>query len=123
MPLVAAIKLTILLFLERIASPNSKMKWFTRFGIISCILFYTGSLFRIAFICSPIEKAWNIALPGHCLDITVMGYAVPIFNVISDFYILLVPLPFLWNLKMETRRKMRLMLVFSVGLLYDPFDA
>lgn len=46
-----------------------------------------------------------------------MPYLSGVFNTITDLYILLLPLPFIWDLKMRAGRKLRLMAVFSVGIL------
>jgi hypothetical protein len=46
----------------------------------------------------------------------VPGGETGIFNVISDVYILLLPIPMIWKLQTNFKRKMQLLAVFSVGL-------
>ncbi|KAL8915999.1 MAG: hypothetical protein Q9172_006509 [Xanthocarpia lactea] len=55
-------------------------------------------------------------MPGTCSHGYVTPYVSGVFNIISDFYILFLPLPFIWQLKMNMKRKIRVMAVFSVGL-------
>ena len=115
----AATKLTLILFFERIFFPNPRLKIFTRIGIFSCLIFYIAILFRSIFQCSPLQKSWDPLLPGHCISQAVASYTTGVFNIISDLYILILPMPCIWILKLETGRKLRIMGIFSVGLLYD----
>ena len=118
LPLITVVKLTFFLFIKRLFYPNRKVEIATQVGIFSCLIFYTIIFFRALFVCSPMEKIWNPLVPGHCLDIVVLPYTSGIFNIISDFYILLIPLPLVWNLNMKLSRKLRLTALFSVGLVY-----
>ena len=117
---MTVVKITFLFFFERLFFPSPKAKIFMRVGSFICIIFYTTIFFRALFVCSPMQKIWNPLLPGHCLNVVVLPYTSAIFNVLSDVYILLIPLPFLWGLKIRMDRKLRLMAIFSVGLLYGP---
>ena len=47
-----------------------------------------------------------------------LGLALGVFGVVSDFYILLIPITGLIQLQLEWRRKVGVMLVFLTGLLY-----
>ena len=117
LPLMAVIKLSLLLFFERVFFPNPKLKLWTRIGIISCVVFYTAIQFRAIFQCDPLQKIWNPLLPGHCLAQAVLSYTTGIFNFTSDIYILVVPMPLIWGLRLETSRKLRVMAIFGIGLL------
>ena len=44
-------------------------------------------------------------------------------NVISDLYVLRVPTPTIWALNMKLDRKVKLLLVFGLGTLYDLFNS
>jgi hypothetical protein len=116
-PLVTVLKLVFLMFFERVFSPSPKLRYLTRGGMAAILIFYIIIFFRSIFLCDPVQKAYNPALPGHCLKFEILPYTTGVFNIISDFYILFLPLPFIWRLKLETSRKLRLMAVFSVGLL------
>ena len=117
LPLVAVVKLSFLLFFQRIFHPNQKMKYCVRFGMFALGVFYIAMFFRLLFLCDPMRKSFNPILPGYCLEEDTITFSTGIFNTISDFYILLLPLPFIWGLKLEAGRKLRLMAVCSVGLL------
>lgn len=55
-------------------------------------------------------------MPGHCLSRHYLGVASGIMNVISDFSILILPLPIIWRLQMSWDKKSRVFAVFGVGL-------
>jgi hypothetical protein len=66
--------------------------------------------------CIPLSSIWDPAVPGKCI-----GLAVPLGNsilhIVTDFIIIALPLPALIKLKMNARRKIGLVMVFSLGFL------
>ncbi len=54
---------------------------------------------------------------GHCFEGDASYKASGVFNVLSDFAILVLPMPTLWNLQMSLRRKLLIMGVFATGFL------
>ena len=66
--------------------------------------------------CSPIQKLWQPNIPGHCFSRHSGGVASAVFNVISDFSILILPLPIVWRLQMSWNKKSRVLAVFGMGL-------
>lgn len=71
--------------------------------------------FMAIFTCVPIHKAWDSTLPGHCSSLykTFLGLAIP--NIVIDFILLVLPVPMLWRLHMETSSKIALVAIFSAG--------
>lgn len=67
--------------------------------------------------CSPREKSWKPELPGHCLNGQVIQIIIGSLNAVSDFSILILPLPLVWALKLDTARKIRVMGILCIGLL------
>ena len=117
LPTVTLIKITFLLFFMRIFTLDKRMKLFAWFGIIACVAFYVAIFFRSLFLCQPMKRAWNPTVPGKCLQLEITPYTSAIFNIISDLYIIALPLPTIWSLNLKTERKLRLTAVFSMGLL------
>lgn len=54
---------------------------------------------------------------GHCFDGNASYKGSGVFNVLSDFAILIIPMPVLWNLQMSLERKIMTMGVFATGFL------
>ena len=111
------IKLTFLFFFIRVFNSDKKMRYMVYFGIFSCTIFYIAMFFRSLFLCSPMEKAWDPFIAGDCLPIEITPYTTGIFNTLSDIYILALPMPLIWHLNMAVNRRLRLMAVFSLGIL------
>ena len=85
--------------------------------IWSCFVIYLVDMaFEIA-MCRPREKIWNQLLPGHCFNNDASFLATGIFNVISDFMILILPMPALWRLQVPLRKKVMMIAVFATGFL------
>ena len=116
------VKLSILLQYLRIFAPSRKGAFPLFLAIHACIwsltLFYVIDTFFLIFICTPREKIWNPLMKGgHCFDGSASYKASGVFNVLSDFAILIVPMPTLWNLQMSLKKKLLTMGVFATGLL------
>ncbi|KAL8908195.1 MAG: hypothetical protein Q9171_005548 [Xanthocarpia ochracea] len=121
-PTITVLKVSFLLFFERVFFPNKTLKYLTRGGMIVIVLFSIGIFLKSVWQCIPVQKVYQPTMPGTCGDGYVTPYVSGVFNVISDFYILFLPLPFIWQLKMNMKRKIRVMAVFSVGLFVLEVD-
>lgn len=70
-------------------------------------------------ICRPFAFNWDQTIPGgHCGDQVLSFTITGVFNLLSDVLVLCLPLPYLYNLQMRLYKKLVLIGVFSVGLLY-----
>lgn len=76
-------------------------------------------LLSTIFRCIPVQKAWNSLTPGHCLPPEGLPYASGAINVATDIYVLVLPIPCIWNLNLKMRRKLRTVAIFGLGILYD----
>ena len=85
----------------------------------SIIVFYFfDTIFMIA-ISVPRERIWNLLLvdTGHCFKHNAAYMATGIFNVLSDFAILILPMVPIWKLDMPLKRKIMMIAVFATGVL------
>ena len=64
------------------------------------------------------KKEWLVNLPGHCLPLARFFLATSIPEVITDFAILAMPVPYIWRLQTKLRQKMVLTVIFVIGGLY-----
>lgn len=83
-----------------------------------CFICYSVSAAFLIAMCKPREKIWNPLMPGHCFSYIANYQATGIINVISDFTILILPVPGLWKLHLPLKRKLGLIAVFATGFLY-----
>lgn len=89
------------------------------FMLILCLFYVATTIVKI-WECTPRERIWNRSIPGTCVNISSLLNTSGLFNTISDVLILLVPVKAVWNLKMDKARKIGVVLVFTVGLMYVP---
>jgi hypothetical protein len=118
LPTTLAIRLSVLICYQNIfCRRNLASKIWIWVGIVVCSVFYVVVFFCTLFQCEPIAKAYNRALPGKCISYAAFPWINGVFNVVSDLYIMVFPIPFVWTLRMEMGRKLRLLAVFGLGFL------
>lgn len=116
------IKLSILLQYLRIFVPDRKGNFTMFLAIQACIwIIFSFSLiylFLNIFECNPREKLWEPWInTGHCFNSNTDSESSGIFNIISDFAVLILPMPCLWKLQMAMRKKILMTGVFATGFI------
>ncbi|KAG8531295.1 uncharacterized protein KY384_002923 [Bacidia gigantensis] len=67
--------------------------------------------------CIPREKIWNpLITTGHCIDLKPTIIATGIFNIVSDFMILALPMVPIYKLQRPFKKKLRPIAVFAAGI-------
>ncbi|KAK0642033.1 hypothetical protein B0T16DRAFT_335240 [Cercophora newfieldiana] len=66
--------------------------------------------------CIPLAKTWDPSVAGSCLPMLSVTLGNSILHVITDFAIFVLPIPILVKLKINYKKKVGLVLVFSLGL-------
>ena len=121
-PAIFFTKLSILLQYSKIFTTTMNGKSPMVIAIRTCIctnfLYYLITMFFRIFQCIPRERIWNpFVSSGYCYSPYTTEKASGVFNVISDFTILVLPLPSVWRLQMSIRKKLSTTAVFAVGIL------
>ncbi|KAL8643562.1 MAG: hypothetical protein Q9226_008280, partial [Calogaya cf. arnoldii] len=81
-----------------------------------CVIFF----FVVAFNCNPVQKTWHTLTyrgPGRCLARTVIQFVIGGFNIATDFMILIMPMPIILHLKMDSKRRIGLLVIFGTGII------
>lgn len=115
-------KAAILLEWKRIFVPRGTRNtfyWAAWFLISLNSLFYFIALFFMIFANKPVEKSWNVLLPGTTLfsrkELDIVATAI---NLAVDVTIFLLPQRVIWSLQMARSRKIGLSCMFSLGLMF-----
>ena len=91
------------------------------FGILITFVFYTAITVAEGVLCIPRSvESWAKAPFTQCSKDVIGGFVLIIlgtFNVVSNFYILILPMPIIWQLQMPTRRKVGVCAIFMTGIL------
>lgn len=85
--------------------------------IWSCFAMYSVSTVLAIAQCNPRKKIWSPLTPGRCINSAVAYLATSIFNVITDFAILVLPMPCLWRLQISNKKKAWTTGIFATGSL------
>ena len=87
-------------------------------GMVFVVSAYTTFLILTILLCIPIEKNYNASIDGHCLPSGTTSYGSGALNVVSDIYVVFLPLPVIWRLNMKLSKRLKLMTVFALGIMY-----
>ncbi|KAL7621691.1 hypothetical protein AAE478_009018 [Parahypoxylon ruwenzoriense] len=87
------------------------MRWFTLSTFIIAMLFQFT-------LCVPIQRAWQVKpYPSDKCVFRKENYiAYPILSIVSDLGIMAIPLPLIWQAKIEIKRKIILCVFFASGI-------
>ncbi|KAH7121365.1 hypothetical protein EDB81DRAFT_913512 [Dactylonectria macrodidyma] len=109
-----AAKGSLLAFYARIF-PNRKFQIAVWVG--AAFLVGHGILFLglVIFECRPVAAIWDRSLERQCLDLTKIALAGAALAIFEDIAFLIMPIPEILKLQLSTRKRIALLLVFSVG--------
>lgn len=82
-------------------------------GIV--VVWWAARFFGGAFICYPAAHIWIPNLKATCGNQKLMDVITPIPWVLTDFAILLAPIPVIKHLRLSKERKIRLYAAFLMG--------
>lgn len=74
----------------------------------------------IAFLnCRPIDYNWNRKDPsGHCGNQNAEFAAVGVVDVATDVMIIILPMPMIWARQLRISKRIALVCVFGLGILW-----
>jgi len=112
-------KLSLFLLYLRLFSVNKTTRYFIYFGIIATSLFYLASMLFSIIACSPWSGESRLAAlsSARCAQDKRLGYVMTVFNVCSDFYLLVIPINIVSKLQMPRRKKIGVISLFMLGSL------
>ena len=118
----STVKVAFLVFYLRLFSPVKQVRYLVWIGMAVVITFCVVFVVIDLVACSPWPSEngdWLApSLTDHCEHIAVpLITAASYINVITDFYILFIPLHQLPTLRLSKRRKIGVGLIFLTGLL------
>lgn len=117
-PVIFTVKLAILLQVQHIFAVTSKLRLYLVQSLVwSNACWYFAYTFVVAFACTPTANSWDFALPGHCISSNLLVTLASVPSVVSDLFILVLPIFWVWKLQMARRRKLEVSLIFAMGIL------
>ncbi|RDL42410.1 uncharacterized protein BP5553_02389 [Venustampulla echinocandica] len=116
---VAFIKISIVLFYLRLVEAQTVVRRLCH-GTIALLAVFLGiCLTGTLAQCVPMEKQWDFigAVPGKCINTTAFFYSTSAFNIITDIWIICLPIRVLSKIHRPQREKIILFVVFGMGVL------
>ncbi|OOF91826.1 hypothetical protein ASPCADRAFT_18683, partial [Aspergillus carbonarius ITEM 5010] len=120
-------KLSAIFFYARVFRTNDRSLRLQLWALGLIVAGWLLSAYLVTiFQCHPIQRAWNTALPGTCVNTYRWFLATAALSCVIDIWILVVPIPRIWGLQASRRRRIYLLgafflaysvIVLSVGRL------
>ncbi|CAK1360710.1 hypothetical protein CB0940_03827 [Cercospora beticola] len=111
------IKISMLLTYLRIFQ-SKRFRWLV-FGALGLNIAYLITFLLITMIqCRPLSLAWlrwTKEYPGTCNNINAQSWAAAALNIVLDVIVVGLPIPMLWRMDLNIRKKLLVMLMFGVG--------
>lgn len=117
-PILALTKVSILLLYHRLSVSASFRIWVK--ALIAFNIALTVSIFVADLLqCTPLAFVWDKTIPGgKCMNQQAFFVGSAVLNIISDCAVLVLPIPMVWGMQTNTRKKIALIFLFSLGILY-----
>lgn len=122
-PMVFVIKVALLFVMRRLFYPDRRKVLIIHASIGVLVLYYIPALFIKIFFCKPISAYWyGTANGGECIDQQQVIIADSAISIVSDLWILILPLSMLWSLQMSWMKKLRVLGILGAGGLATGFS-
>lgn len=113
-------KLSLFLLYYRLFARHRWMRILVYFGIGSVGVSYLADMVVYGYLCLPRRgHGWieTVLSPRCNKQFIMISYVRGPFNLISDLYLLLLPLPAVWQLQMPLRKRIGIAGIFFTGFL------
>ncbi|KAL0931545.1 uncharacterized protein CTRU02_214280 [Colletotrichum truncatum] len=111
---LATLKLSQLWFYYR-AFALQLSKWiYVVAGIV--VIWALVFTFIFIFLCNPISQQWTVMRIGHCMDQILVLKCIIMTNVVTDLFIVILPIWTVWQLQMRKTEKVAVIACFALGL-------
>lgn len=82
------------------------------------IMWGVAGFLQLLLLCRPIQYNWDKTIPGGVCGSYEKAYvSAHIIIFCLDFGTAVLPIPILWNLQMETRKKLGISIMFAIGIM------
>ncbi|KAM5376381.1 hypothetical protein ACJZ2D_005435 [Fusarium nematophilum] len=110
------VKMSFLFFYRRVF-PDSRLRKVCLWFILGNGIWGAAALGMSFVPCLPVNGFWDFSVPATCIPSVVDWYLQSLVMIITDFAILVLPLPSIWKLNTTRREKIVILSCFSVGFL------
>ncbi|KAH7021982.1 hypothetical protein EDB80DRAFT_628547 [Ilyonectria destructans] len=120
-PVTLTIRASVCILLLRMATRRS-YRWIIWVNLGVGTIVSTAFFFILVFQCKPVSYFWNQVYgeKGYCVDKDVIPVAVVVHSILSalsDWCLGLLPVALLWNVKINRRTKVTIVILLSLGMI------
>ncbi|KAF2113783.1 hypothetical protein BDV96DRAFT_523333 [Lophiotrema nucula] len=83
--------------------------------LVLVIASWSWGTFGVIFLCDPVHKFWELAVPGRCMDPEKHFWSSAIFGIVLDFGLWFLPMPVIGKLKVRGKQRVGLVIVLGLG--------
>jgi len=117
---VALSRISALFFYRRIFEATDRTFLINFWACLTTNIAWLSIMSCVAlFNCVPIHAFWDHVVPGYtgytCIKTINLELGHGVTSVVIDLWILLIPVPFLWKLRMTQQKKFLVIMVFILG--------
>lgn len=97
---------------------SAKTRIICKATIILHAVFFTVCFIVTLCQCRPLQKFWAIpptSVEGYCINTTAFFYFTSGFNIVTDIFILCLPVPTLMKVNRPKKEKFALLFIFLFG--------
>ena len=118
-PVISIVKLALFILNLYIISSLRWLRILVYLGATLKILFYFACTIALAALGSPHngQNYLEVAKGRDGARSKTLGVVQGVGNVVSDFYLLIVPLPAVWGLQLPLKKRLGISAIFGTGLL------
>jgi hypothetical protein len=117
---LAFAKVSICCFYLRIL-PHQAIRIVVYCTMVFVAAYSFAGLLVIIFPCNPIAAAWDPVLAASpdtkCINRPADYFAQAGLNIVTDLFILILPMYNIWNLQLPIRQKITVSSIFAIGIL------
>lgn len=112
-------KLSLIIVYYRL-NPLSTIWRISVYTVAIIILVSTPVLMLMyVFGCQPLAMAWYFDIGGgRCISRVTIIFTSSVINIVTDFLMVLIPIPLIYGLSVPACHKLGAIVMFSLGCLY-----
>lgn len=98
--------------------PSKRLRNFCVGTMIVTGLYFVSVLLETFLLCSPVQFNWDKTISGSCNEHSMAAYIMAgVTNLVIDVFIVVLPMPVLWKLRLPLPKKIAVISMFSLGAL------
>jgi hypothetical protein len=112
------IKTSIMLFYMRIFGSKKSFRIGVFVTMVIVWMWSASVILETFLLCRPLAYNWDTTIKGSCGQRNATYVVAGTLNLITDLMVMVLPLPLIYKLQLNVAKKVALVSVFCIGLLY-----